>query len=96
MAYRFQPQNPYGPATPAIPTQSLLAQVLGMTALGLCITATAAWLFSGVGPGIGLIAMIAGFILLLSIMATRQNEALSLLLFYAFAFCEGIGIAPVV
>ncbi len=98
MADRFPPQNQYGsPLAPAIATHSLLAQVLGITALGLCITALAAWLSQGFAtPGIGLIAMIAGLILLFSIYGTRRNEALSLLLFYAFAFCEGIGIAPVV
>jgi modulator of FtsH protease len=97
MAYRSQPQTPYGgPLAPSIPTQSLLAQVLGITALGLCITALAAWLFQGVAPGIGLIAMIGGFILLISINATRRNEGLSLLLFYAFTFLEGVGIAPVI
>jgi FtsH-binding integral membrane protein len=103
MAFRFQPQNPGGfggPAAPAIPTRSLLAQVLGITALGLCVTALAAWLcqpFSaGMGAGVGLGAMIAGFILLFVIFRTRANEALSLTLFYAFAFCEGVGIAPVI
>lgn len=98
MAYRFPQQNQYGaPLAPAIATHSLLAQVLGITALGLCITALAAWLSQGFAtPGIGLIAMIAGLVLLFSIYGTRRNEALSLLLFYAFAFCEGIGIAPVV
>ncbi len=97
MAFRFQPQSAYGQSVaPAIPTQSLLAQVLGITAVGLCVTALAAWLFAGVAPGIGLVAMIGGFILLLSIYGTRQNEVLSLVLFYAFAFCEGIGIAPVI
>jgi FtsH-binding integral membrane protein len=93
----FRSQVPYGqPFAPAVSTQSLLAQVLGITALGLCITATAAWLFPGVGAGAGFVAIIVGFILLLSIYATRQNPALSLVLFYAFAFCEGIGIAPVI
>jgi modulator of FtsH protease len=97
MAYRFQPQTPYGgPLAPSIPTQSLLAQVLGITALGLCITALAAWLCQGIAPGLGLIAMIGGFILLISINATRRNEGLSLLLFYAFTFLEGVGIAPVI
>lgn len=97
MAYRFQPQNQYGgPIAPAVPTQSLLAQVLGITALGLCVTALAAWLFQGVSPGIGLIAMIVGFVLLISMNATRRNEALSLLLFYAFTFLQGIGLAPVI
>jgi FtsH-binding integral membrane protein len=98
MAYRFQPQNQYGgPIAPAVPTQSLLAQVLGITALGLCVTALAAWVSQGfVTPGIGLVAMIGGFILLISMNATRRNEALSLLLFYAFTFLMGIGIAPVI
>ncbi len=97
MAYRFSPQAQYqGPIAPAVPTQSLLAQVLGITALGLCVTAFAAWTFQGVAPGVGLIAMIVGFILLLAINATRRNQALSLLLFYAFTFLEGIGIAPVI
>lgn len=81
---------------PAVPARSLLAQVLGITALGLCITALAAWLLQDVAPGVGLVAMIVGFILLISINATRANEALSLLLFYAFTFCEGVGIAPVI
>lgn len=97
MAYRFPPQNQYGAAfAPAIPTRSLLAQVLGITALGLCVTALAAWLFQGVAPGVGLIAMLVGFVLLFSIYAVRRNEGLSLLLFYAFTFLQGVGIAPVV
>jgi FtsH-binding integral membrane protein len=96
MAYRFQPQSQQAFA-PAVPTHSLLAQVLGITALGLCVTALAAWLFQGViSPGLGLVAMLVGFILLFSIYGTRRNEALSLLLFYAFTFCQGLGIAPVI
>jgi FtsH-binding integral membrane protein len=97
MAYGLQPQNRYGgPVVPAVPTHSMLAQVLGITALGLCVSALAAWLFQDLSPGIGLVAMIVGFILLFSIYAVRRNEGLSLLLFYAFTFCEGVGIAPVV
>lgn len=97
MAYRFSPHNQYGaPLAPAVPTNSLLAQVLGITALGLCVTALAAWLSQGVPAGIGLVAMLLGFILLLAINAVRQNETLSLLLFYAFTFLEGVGIAPVI
>jgi len=98
MAYRFQPQSAYGGAVaPAIPTASLLGQVLGITALGLCITAGAAWLLGGViSYGVGLIAMIVGFLLLFAIRATWQNEALSLTLFYVFTFLEGIGLAPVI
>ena len=97
MAYQYSPQNQFGgPAVPAVPTRSLLAHVLGITALGLCVTALAAWLFQDVAPGLGLIAMIAGFVLLISMNATRRNEALSLVLFYAFTFLTGIGIAPVI
>ena len=98
MGSLFQPRpgSPYGAAlAPAIPTHSLLAQVLGITALGLGVTALAAWVAQGVATGIGLVAMIVGFILLLTIYKTRANEALSLALFYAFAACEGVGIAPV-
>ena len=96
MAYRFQP-NPYGRSlAPAIPTQSLLAQVLGITALGLCITAGAAYLFPNVSLGISWIALIVGFMLLFAINGTRANPAVSLALFYAFAFLEGIGLSPVI
>lgn len=96
MAYRFQSRARLGPVVPALPVHSLLAQVLGITALGLCVTALAAWLFQDLPYGVGLVAMIVGFILLLAINAVRRNEALSLLLFYAFTFAEGIGIAPVI
>lgn len=97
MAYGLQPQNRFGgPVAPAVATHSMLAQVLGITALGLCVSALAAWLFQDLSPGIGLVAMIVGLILLFSIYAVRRNEGLSLLLFYAFTFCEGVGIAPVV
>ena len=96
MASRFAPQNFGRPPAAAIPTSSLLAQVLGITALGLCVTALSAWLLQDIPPGVGLVAMIVGFVLLVSINATRNNEALSLVLFYAFTFCEGIGIAPVI
>jgi FtsH-binding integral membrane protein len=82
---------------PALSTSSLLGQVLGITALGLCITSAAVWLFrDNVGTGVGLGAMLVGFVLLLAINMTRANQALSLGLFYAFAFCEGVGITPIV
>lgn len=81
----------------SMPVQSLLGQVLGITAIGMAVTALAVYLFRDqIGNGAGLIAMIVGFALLLGINATRANPALSLGLFYAFAFAEGIGITPVV
>lgn len=92
---RFQSPPRYGYA-PAVPTQSLLGQVLGITAIGLLITAVAAYFFSGVSYGAGLIAMIAGFLLLFAINATRANQVVSLALFYAFALLEGIGLAPTI
>jgi len=96
MGLRFQPQTPYGGSAVAVPTHSLLAQVLGITGLGLCVTAIAAWLCQGLPFGIGLVAMIVGFILLFVINATRANEALSLILFYTFTFLEGVGLAPTI
>lgn len=81
---------------PAIPVQALLGQVLGITAVGLLITAATAYAFQGVGYGAGLIAMIVGFLLLLAINATRANEAVSLALFYLFTALEGVGIAPTI
>jgi len=70
--------------------------VLGITALGLCVTAVAAWLCQDVAFGIGFGALILGFILLFAINATRANEALSLVLFYVFTFLEGVGLAPTI
>lgn len=96
MAYQTQPVA-YGGAAAAAPTRTTLGQVLGITALGLCVTALAVYLFEGrVGRIPGFIAMIVGLGLLFAINGTRANAALSLLLFYAFAFAEGIGITPVV
>lgn len=85
----------YGYA-PAVPVQSLLGQVLGITAVGLGITAIAAHFAQGVSYGAGLIALIVGFVFLIAINATRQNQALSLGLFYVFALLEGVGIGPVI
>lgn len=96
MAYRFQP-NSYGRPLATAAPQTLLGQVLGITALGLCVSAAAIYLFrDSVGTGVGLIAMLIGFGLLLAINGTRANPALSLTLFYAFAFAEGVGLTPVV
>ncbi len=96
MAMRFQaPPGAYGYA-PAVSVQTLLGQVLGITAVGLLITAVAAYLFQGISYGAGLLAMIVGFLVLIAINAARANEALSLALFYAFAALEGVGIAPTI
>ena len=93
MQYQYQPQGQLGATTG---TRPLLAQVLGISALGFCITAGAAWLFPGMPTIGGIIAMLVGFGLLIGCMSARKNEMLSLALFYAFAFCEGLGIAPVI
>jgi modulator of FtsH protease len=87
---------PYQLGTSAVSTTSLLGQVLGLTGAAFLITAAACYLFQGLPYGASLIAMLVGLGLLFAISATRANEALSILLFYAFALCEGIGIAPVV
>jgi FtsH-binding integral membrane protein len=97
MAYQFQRNQYGGPLATAVPAQSLLGQVLGITAVGMGVSALAVYLFrDSVGSGIGLIAMIVGLVLLFAINGTRANPALSLILFYAFAFAEGIGITPIV
>lgn len=94
MQYRMPPRS-YGSA-PAIAVQTLLGQVLGMTAVGLIITAGAAYVFQGVSHTVGLVALIAGFLVLISINATRANAALSLTLFYVFAALEGVGLGPTI
>jgi FtsH-binding integral membrane protein len=96
MASGYQSSPQRFAMAPAIPVQHLLGQVLGITALGLVITALAASLFQSIPPLAGLIALIAGFVLLFAINATRANAALSLTLFYAFTFLEGIGLAPTI
>ncbi|HUZ48740.1 MAG TPA: Bax inhibitor-1 family protein [Candidatus Dormibacteraeota bacterium] len=77
-------------------TQSLLAQVLGITAVGLCVTALSVILFPTVPFGIGLFALIGGLILLFVMSAVQSNPGLALLLFYVFAFLEGVGISPTI
>lgn len=81
----------------AVRPQSLLGQVLGITALGMAVTSLAVYLFRDeIHGAAGFIAMLVGFGLLFAINGTRANPVLSLLLFYAFAFAEGIGITPIV
>jgi modulator of FtsH protease len=92
MAYQYQPQGAV--AVPS--TQSLLAQVLGITALGLCITALAVYLFPNVGYGFGLGAMLLGLIMLFAMSAMQGNPTVALVMFYAFAFVEGIGLSPTI
>src|SRR5579884_1145447 len=94
MRYQMQPRG-YGYA-PAVPVQSLLGQVLGITAVGLLITAGSAYVFQNVGYGAGLLAMLVGFLLLIGINVARNNPVLSLGMFYAFALLEGIGLAPTI
>jgi modulator of FtsH protease len=93
--YQQLPRN-YGAAT--VSTGSLLGQVLGITGAGFLITAAAVYLTASLNlpQGVSFGAMLVGFLFLIGINGTRTNQSLSLLLFYAFAFCEGIGIGPVV
>jgi modulator of FtsH protease len=91
--YRYQ-QSPYG--APAVSSASLLGQVLGITGAGFLVTAVTSYLAGGMPYGVSLVALLIGFGFLIGISATRRNPALSLLLFYAFAACEGVGIGPVI
>lgn len=90
MAYQMQQ-----PAA-RIATQPLLAQVLGITAVGLCVTALSVILFPTVPFGIGMFALIGGLVLLFVMSAVQSNPGLALLLFYVFAFLEGVGISPTI
>lgn len=93
MALRYQTA-----AQPAVATQTLLAQVLGITAIGLLVTAAGAYLFHGLAPGSPLSwgAFILGFLLLFALNAARANEPVALLLYYVFTFLMGMWIGPIV
>ena len=88
----YQMQQPVARAA----TQPLLAQVLGITAVGLCVTALSVIVFPTVPFGIGLFALIGGLVLLFVMSAVQSNPGLALLLFYVFAFLEGVGISPTI
>jgi modulator of FtsH protease len=75
---------------------ALLGQVLGITGVGFLITALAAYLFRNISPNAGGIAMLIGLGMLFIMSASRRNPAAALLWFYAFAFVEGVGIAPTI
>ncbi len=75
---------------------ALLGQVLGITGAGFLVTACTAYLTQGFPVGFSFIAMLVGFGFLIGISATRRNPGLSMLMFYAFTACEGIGIGPIV
>jgi FtsH-binding integral membrane protein len=85
---------PSGGVTASVP--GLLGQVLGITGVAFLITALAAYLFQGASPGASRIALFAGLILLFVMSAVRNNPRVALLVFYGFAFLEGIGIGPYV
>jgi len=87
---------PQYPGAQAASTPALLGQVLGITGVGFLITAVAAWVFRGVSPLAGTIAMFAGLIMIFVMSAVRRNPQVALLWFYAFTFVEGVGIAPVI
>ncbi len=91
--YQSQQQR-LGTQTVSAPAQ--LGQVLGLTGAGFLVSAVTAYFSQGLPYGASLIAMLVGFGFLIGISATRRNPAVSLLLFYAFTACEGVGIGPVV
>jgi modulator of FtsH protease len=91
--YQIQPSG-----TAAVSTGSLLGQVLGITGTGFLITAAASYVTISLGLpyGVGLVAMLIGFGFLFAITWTRANPVTSLLMFYLFTICEGVGIGPIV
>ncbi len=88
-------QRTYG-APQATAAAPLLGSVLGITGAGFIVTAVTSYLTQGFPYGASLIAMLVGFGFLIGITATRRNPALSMLMFYAFTACEGIGIGPII
>ena len=90
----YQQQQRYG--APAVSTSAQLGQVLGITGAGFLVSAVTGYLTQGFPYGLSLIAMLVGFGFLIAISATRRNPGLSMVMFYAFTACEGIGIGPVV
>jgi FtsH-binding integral membrane protein len=100
----YQPRSPYGRSPygtmyatgPAVSVPGLLGQVLGITGAGFLVTACAAYIFRATPFGLGFAALIAGLVLLFVMQAFRGNPPVALLLFYAFAFLEGIGLAPLI
>jgi modulator of FtsH protease len=81
---------------PVISTPALLGQVLGITAVAFLITAVGSYLFRGLPSSYGIVGCIASFVLLFAVMATRNNPAVALVLFYGFAFAEGVFLAPLI
>ncbi len=92
--YQYQ-QQPRARAT-AVGTAPLLGQVLGITGAGFLVTAVTSFLTQGFPQGAALIAMLVGFGFLIAISATRANPGLSMLMYYAFTACEGIGLGPTI
>jgi modulator of FtsH protease len=90
----YQQQQRFG--APAVSTSAQLGQVLGITGAGFLVSAVTGYITQGFPYGLSLIAMLVGFGFLIGISATRRNPGLSMLMFYAFTACEGIGIGPVV
>jgi modulator of FtsH protease len=92
----YQYQRPGYSAPVTTSTSSLLGQVLGITGAGFLVTAVASYLSQDFLQGASWIALLVGFGFLIGISATRGNPALSLLMFYAFTACEGIGLGPTI
>ncbi len=81
----------------AASTPTLLGQVLGITGVGLLVTALAAYFAQNLHLGpLSWVVFLVGLGLLFAINAVRENEALALVLYYAFTFLQGIWIGPVV
>jgi len=93
----YQPQySGYRGGATAASTPALLGQVLGITGVGFLITALATYLFQDVSNTVATIALFGGLLMVFAMRAVRRNPAVALLWFYAFAFVEGIGIAPLI
>jgi modulator of FtsH protease len=98
MYQQYQQQPRFGAGGSNVSTQTLLGQVLGITGVGFAITAFAAYVTTSLNlPSVlSIVAMVIGFGFLLGISFARNNPGLSLIMFYAFTACEGVGLGPVI
>jgi modulator of FtsH protease len=92
----YQYRQPRFGAATTTSTPALLGQVLGITGAGFLVTAVTGYFAQGFPYGASLIALLVGFGFLFAISGTRGNPGLSMLMFYAFTACEGIGIGPLI
>ncbi len=93
--YQFQTM-PYGYEGAQTQASGLMAKVMGLLSFSFIFAALGAFVGLGLGGGSYLVVVIAGFIVLLALMALIQKPGINLFLLYLFTFLEGMGLGPLV